>query len=90
MWIPYFVTLMLPSHQFEYKGPDSHLQFAALVVKNLPIKVGLIHMGSNTLSVPVQIHSNPGQYFCLRILWTEEPGGLYSTEVNLFHYTEVD
>ena len=55
----------------------------ALVVKNPPASPGdSKRLGADpwVQKVPRGGHGNPLQYSCLRILWTEEPRGLQSTE----------
>jgi len=56
----------------------------ALVVKKPPANAGDIrNSGSNPGlgKSPGGGHGNPLQFSCLEILWTEEPGGLQSVEL---------
>ena len=63
-----------------------------LVVKNLPTNAGDIRdVGSITGSgiSPGGGHGNPLQYSCLRIPWTEEPGGLQSMGSHRIEHEEA-
>ena len=54
------------------------------MVKNLPANAGDIRDTSlipGTGRSPGEGHGNPLQYSCWRIPWTEEPGGLWSIEL---------
>ena len=51
----------------------------ALVVKNPPANAGrceICGLDPKVRKIPGGGHSNPLQYSCLRIPWTEEPGRL--------------
>ena len=71
------MQMMITIHQH-----TSGASLGALVVKNSPVNAGDTR---DTGSIPGPGrspgggHGNPLQYSCLRIPWTEEPGGLQST-----------
>ena len=48
------------------------------VVKNLPAYAGDTHLIPGLGRSPGGVHGNPLHYSCLKIMWTEEPGGLQS------------
>ena len=81
-----FLLLLLPLGVLSMLYPSciKHCMYScvALMVKNLPANAESIKdAGSRPGSgiSPGEGHGNPFQYSCLRIPWTEEPGGLQST-----------
>ena len=53
----------------------------AVIVKNLPANTVVTDVGSIPglgRSPGEEGHGNPLQYSCLKVLWIEEPGGLWS------------
>ena len=62
---------------------DFHFHFraslVAQMVKNLPANAGDQSLITESGRSPREGNGNPLQYSCLRIPWTEEPGGLQFT-----------
>ena len=67
------------------------------MVKNLPVNAGDSGSITELGRSPREGNDNPLQYPCLRIPWTEEPGGLHSPwgqidldTTELFTYTHTN